>query len=177
MLDNGEVISSNIYLIENILSKEPLFLLYVPPDQIDMIYKFLRYEMNFEKAFPTIPKGERYNIRKKLVKPWELHLRIYPNGFIESEVEIQREYLEHLNQRRLFVVYEPFKYYYHVYDKLHIYYKPKKKWIIKVIDNFHIKLNPPETLTPWRPIITGIVALSTAGFLTFALSRLRGKLL
>jgi len=167
ILQDGKIVSLKAFMLEERISEEPLFLLYVPPDRIDKVYTYLKTRAGFEDVCLALPKGEKYSIRKKLSGPWELHLRLYTNGFIEAEVEVQRDYWEHLSEkrRRLFVVYEVFKYYRDIYDKLHIFYKPEEKWVAKVIDNFCVKLRPPRTLTPWRPIITGVVATTTIVFL------------
>ena len=47
-------------------------------------------------------------------------MRLYSDGFIDAEVEVRREYMEHLAPRRLNVVYEAFEYYRDVCDKLHL---------------------------------------------------------
>lgn len=60
-----------------------------------------------------------YGLRKVLDKVWELHVRLYDDGFIYSEGEARRKYLENLSDRRLNVVYEAYEYYRGVYDKLH----------------------------------------------------------
>ena len=99
---------------------------------------------------------------------WELHLRLYDDGFIDAEIEVRREYLEHLN-RRLNVVYEAFEFYRDLYGKLHVLYVPSGEWIVKIIDHFHIKLREPDTLTPWKPIVIGIVV---AGLFSYALLNL-----
>jgi len=108
-------------------------------------------------------------LRKVLSDVWELHLRLYSDGFIEAEVEVRREYIEHLASRRLNVVYDAFEYYRGVYDKLHLWYVPAGKWIIKVIDHLNVKLREPGTLTPWKPIVLGVVA---TGLFVYALTRL-----
>ena len=38
-----------------------------------------------------------------------------------------------------------------------------------IIDVFHVKLREPDTLTPWKPIVIGIVV---AGILSYALLKL-----
>ncbi len=43
------------------------------------------------------------------------------------------------------------------------------EWIVKIVDNFHIKLREPDTLTPRKPIALGIVM---AGLFVYALTRL-----
>ena len=77
--------------------------------------------------------------------------------------------MEHLTPRRLNVVYEAFEFYREAYDRLHIWYAPAREWITRVIDHFHVKLREPDTLTPWKPIVLGVVV---AGLFMYALSRL-----
>lgn len=168
--DNNTVFIPSSY-IEEVLIKEPLFLLYVPPSYIDDLYTHLKLE-GFEEAIPAIHKGERYGIRKPLDYPWELHMRLYKNGFIEAEVEVQREYLEHLGERRLFVVFEAFEYYRDYFKSLHIFYKPANKWVINILDHFKVRLNPPQSLTPWKPVVATVVGVASIGILLYALSRL-----
>lgn len=172
VLDGGKVISLTAIEIENELIKEPLFLSHVPPQKIDDLYNYLKDEIVFEDAIPSLPKGEKYGIRKKIGYPWEVHLRLYSDGSIMSEVEVQREYIEHLGEKRLFIIYEPFDFYKGFYDKLHIFYKPEKKWVVNIIDNFRVKLTPPKSLTPWKPVITGVATLTVIGLLAYALGKL-----
>ena len=169
VLDDGEEVVLKAIDVENIPKMDPMFKLYVPWDAVDKVYNHL-INLGFEQAYPTIPKGEKYNIRIKLYSPWELHLRIYSDGFIEAEVEVQREYIQHLGDKRIYVVYEAFEYYQEVYQYLHIYYVPKQRWVVKVIDNFRVVLSPPDTLVEWKPIVKGIVL---AGLLYYILSKLK----
>ena len=62
-----------------------------------------------------------------------------------------------------------FEYYRDVCDKLHLWYAPAGKWVVKVIDHLNVKLREPDTLTPWKPIVLGVVA---TGLFVYALSRL-----
>jgi len=168
LLDNEELIVLKAYEIEE--AKEPLFFTYIPTNKVDVIYNHLKSK-GFENAKPSIKKGEKYSIRKILDYPWELHLRIYDNGIIESEIEVQREYLEHLGDKRIYVVYEPFEYLRDIYDKFHLIYK-RDRMVMKVIDNFRIALRPPKSLTPWKPIVISLVALTSIGILAYTLDRL-----
>ncbi len=171
ILEDGKVISLTADIIKNTLTKKPIFLLYVPNTKIDALYSYLK-DIGFENAVLSTPKGEKYSIRLVLDYPWELHIRLYSDGFIESEVEVQREYFEHLGERRLFVAYEAFEFFRGFYDRFHLFYKKEEKWVIKVLDNFRVRLNPPKSLTPWKPVVTGIVTLSVVGLLVYALKRL-----
>lgn len=65
--------------------------LYVPPSLIDKLNDHLR-KKGFFNAIPSLPKGEKYSLSKIIEPLWELHIRIYPNGFIEAEVEVSRDY-------------------------------------------------------------------------------------
>ncbi len=167
ILESGDVVVLTARNVEEKLVKNTVFRLWVP--DIEAVYSYLINVQSFETATPSTYKGEKYSLRKILSDVWELHLRLYSDGFIDAEVEVRREYLEHLTPRRLNVVYEAFEYYRGVYDKLHLWYAPAGKWVIKVIDHLNIKLREPDTLTPWKPIVLGIVV---AGLFAYALSRL-----
>ncbi|GBC75050.1 hypothetical protein HRbin06_00361 [archaeon HR06] len=90
---------------------------------------------------------------------------------MESEIEVQREYLEHLGDKRIYVVYEPFEYLRDIYNNFHLIYKGDR-WVMKVIDNFRVALRPPKSLTPWKPIIVSLVAFASIGILAYTLDRL-----
>ena len=176
VLDDGRVVPIFSSDVEKILIKKPLFLLYVPPSHIDGLHNYLREHMGFEEATPALPKGEKYTVRKILSYPWEHHLRLFENGFIEPEVEVQREFFEHLGQRRLFIIYEAFEYYRGFYENLHIFHNLTRKWVINVLDHFKVRLRPPQSLTFWKPVVAVAGAALTVGVLLYALSKLsKGK--
>lgn len=170
VLDSGEVVTLPAEVVEDSLVKEPLFLLWVPSRLIEVLHAHL-LKMGFEEAFPSLPKGEVHSVRRLLEDPWELHLRIYADGFIESEVEVRREFVEHLGDRRMYVVYEAFEFYRDLYDTFHVYYRPSGKWVVKVLENFRVRVRPPQSLTPWKPVVAGVAALATVGLLIYALNR------
>jgi len=129
-------------------------------------------EEEFTETWLRVPKGEKYSLVRRLIEPWELHVRIYESGFIESEVEVSRDYIEHLGEYRVYVVYELFNFYSKVYDRLHILYKPRNRWVVKVWDNLRIRVKPPKLLTPWKPIAVGVGVAIAVGLLTYALAKL-----
>jgi len=153
--------------VEERLVKDTVFRLRAP--DVERVYRHLVGKCGFEIATPSVPKGERYSLRKILSDVWELHVRLYDDGFIDAEVEVRREFIGHLF-RRLNVVYEAFNFYRDAYDKLHILYAPQREWITKVIDHFYVKLREPATLTPWKPVVLGIAAAGLGSFI-YALSR------
>jgi len=167
ILESGDVVVLTARVVEEKLIKDTLFKLWVPG--IEAVYRHLINVQGFELTTPSVYKGEKYSLRKVLSEVWELHLRLYSDGFIDAEIAVRREYLERLAPRRLNVVYEAFEYYRDIYDKLHLWYVPAGKWVVKVIDHLNVKLREPDTLTPWKPVVLGIV---TTGLFVYALSRL-----
>ncbi|MHA1595941.1 MAG: hypothetical protein ACTSXX_14610 [Candidatus Baldrarchaeia archaeon] len=167
ILKSGKIVTLTALDVEEKLTKDTLFRLWVP--DTDAVYRYLVDVQDFEIATPATSKGEKYSLRKPLSDVWELHIRLYDDGFVDAEVEVRREFIEHLTPRRLNVVYEAFEFYRGIYDKLYILYAPMREWIINILDNFNVKLREPNTLTPWKPIVLGIVA---AGLFTYALLRL-----
>lgn len=170
-LDNGEHVELEASEIEEKMSSEPLFLLYIPPDRINDLREALKSRGFYEPVL-HVSKGEVYSLVKRLREPWELHVRVYEGGFMEAEVEVSREYVEHLGPYRVYVVYEAFSYYSHVYDKLHVLYKPSRAWVISVKEHFRVRVRPPKLLTPWKPIVASAAAATALGMLAYALSRL-----
>lgn len=85
ILDDGlsEFISASI--VEEKMVREPLFLLYVSPHSIEAIATSLRNQ-GFVETHRV--RGEVYSFVKRLEDPWELYIRIFSNGFIESEVRV-----------------------------------------------------------------------------------------
>ncbi len=118
VLESGDVVVLTARDIEEKLVRDTVFRLWVP--DVKAVYKHLVDVQGFEVATPSVHKGEKYSLRKVLSDTWELHMRLYDDGFIDAEVEVGREYIEHLTPRRLNVVYEAFEYYRSIYDKLHI---------------------------------------------------------
>ncbi len=163
VLDNGKIVSLTSEDVESM--KEPLFLLYVPKSP-EEIYEHLKGR-GFENAKPAVKKGEVFSIRKRLDHPWELHVRIYRNGFMDGEIEVRREFFEHLGKRRLFVVYEIYDYVKEISD-LFVVYKPERRWIVRIESNFVVRLDPPERLTPWMPMVVGL-SLAVVGLLAKSL--------
>ena len=86
------------------LVKDAILRLWIP--DIENVYRHLIERQGFEIASPSIPRGEKYSLRRVLSNVWKLHVRLYDDGFIDAEVEVRREFMEHLTPRRLNVVYE-----------------------------------------------------------------------
>jgi len=169
VLDDGteEFVSASV--VEERLSREPLFLLYVPPQSISSVVSALR-----GRGFVEEPGGggELYSLVRRLEDQWELRLRIFSDGFIEAVLGVEKSFADELGDIRLFVVYEPFGYYSQTYDRLHIFYKPREKWLVKVLGHLFVRIRPPRILAPWRTVTASYEALTVAGPILYALSRL-----
>jgi len=49
----------------------------------------------------------------------------------------------------------------------------KGKWIVKILNNYSIKINPPSSITSWKPIVVTIAAIAGVCIVAYALSRLK----
>ena len=94
----------------------------------------------------------------KLKKPWEMHVRLFSNTedsiSIQGEVEISRDYLQHLFSQRTAVIYEIetiLKKNGISYDILN---KRISKYVNKVLDEYKIKLVTPDIpVFAWKPML------------------------
>jgi hypothetical protein len=95
---------------------------------------------------------------KKLTKPWEMHVRLldFNHGLIgiHAEVEISRNYFQHIKSVRVPVVYEIesiLKKHRIEYQLWHSYIKD---YITNIVDNHHIQLKTPKIpAMPWKGMI------------------------
>ena len=94
----------------------------------------------------------------KLKKPWEMHVRLFSNTedsiSIQGEVEISRDYLQHLFSQRTAVIYEIetiLKKNGISYDILN---KRISRYVNKVLDEYKIKLVTPDIpVFAWKPML------------------------
>ena len=102
----------------------------------------------------------------KLKKPWELHVRLVDmkKGLIaiHAEVEVSRDYLQHLFSQRTPVVYEIEE----MLKKHKIDYKiwnsRIKKYVHTVLDSYKIKLSTPNIpVFAWKPMLYVIATVGS----------------
>ena len=102
----------------------------------------------------------------KLKKPWEMHVRLMDmkKGLIaiQAEVEVSRDYLQHLFSQRTPVIYEIES----LLKKHKIDYKiwnsRIKKYVQTVFDNYKIKLATPNIpVFAWKPMLFVIATVGT----------------
>ncbi len=151
--------------------KEGNLRLFVPKNKIETVVSALK-SSGFKEVSLEFTKGEKYSLSMKIYNIWELHVRIYQDGFIDGHFEVSRDYLEHLRYPTIPSIYEVFDFYRIAYDKLHIFDSVAGKWIKEVRTHYLVTLNPPRSLTPWEPITVVVGALSAVGIIAYALSRL-----
>src|ERR687888_13000 len=113
-----------------------------------------------------------HGFSKKLVKPWEIHVRLLEmqQGLIaiQAEVEISRRYIQHIRSVRAPVIYEIES----ILKKHSIEYRIWNAkvidYITNIIDNHQIKLNAPKLpAIPWKPMICVVITIASMNTLKF----------
>tara|TARA_B100001123_G_scaffold391542_1_gene469977 strand:+ start:2195 stop:2743 length:549 start_codon:yes stop_codon:yes gene_type:complete len=127
----------------------------------------------FNEGFTTVKFEHKqqdqigHGLSLKLKKPWEMHVRLFNNTkdsiSIQGEVEISRDYLQHLFSQRTAVIYEIEE----ILKKNGIQYnilnKRISKIVQKVIDDYKIKLITPDIpVFAWKPML---FMISTVGLM------------
>ena len=103
----------------------------------------------------------------KLKKPWEMHVRLLEmkKGFvaIQAEVEVSRDYLQHLFCQRTPVLYEIETLLKKHQVEYKIWNERIRKYVNTVIDNYKVKLATPSfPVLAWKPMV---YVISTIGVL------------
>ena len=140
----------------------------VVKENVEKIFKILQDEgftkVKFEHKQPDqIGNG----LSLKLKKPWEMHVRLVKLKkelvAIHAEVEISRDYIQHLFGQRTPIVYEienmlkKYQIEYKVWDN------KIKKYVQTVFDNYKIKLATPNIpVFAWKPML---FVISTVGLM------------
>ena len=103
----------------------------------------------------------------KLKKPWEMHVRLLEmkKGLvaIQAEVEVSRDYLQHLFCQRTPVLYEVETLLKKHQVEYKIWNERIRKYVNTVIDNYKVKLATPSfPVLAWKPMV---YVISTIGIL------------
>ena len=119
----------------------------------------------FEEGFTTVKFEHKQPLQigdglsLKLKKPWEMHVRMVDleDGKIgiHAEVEVSRDYLQHLFSQRTPVVYEVEEILKKYQIDYNIWHDKIKKNITTVVDNYKVKLATPGILAVMAPIAVG----------------------
>ena len=102
----------------------------------------------------------------KLSKPWELHVRMtdIKDGLvaIHSEVEVSRDYLQHMFSQRTYVIYEVAQMLQKHKIEYSIWSRNLKKYVSQVIDDYRVKLaSPVFPAFAWKPMIYAIATVGS----------------
>ncbi len=94
----------------------------------------------------------------KLKKPWEMHVRMVDlkKGLIgiHAEVEVSRDYLQHLFSQRTPVVYEVEEILKKYQIEYTLWHDKVKKSVSSIVDNYKVKLdNPALPVFAWKPML------------------------
>ena len=127
----------------------------------------------FDEGFTTVKFEHKQpfqignGLSLKLKKPWEMHVRLFSNTensiSIQGEVEISRDYLQHLFSQRTAVIYEIESILKKNGIKYDILNKRISKYINKVLDEYKIKLVTPDIpVFAWKPML---FMISTVGLM------------
>ena len=98
----------------------------------------------------TVKSGQVFGLIKKLDKVWEMHVRGFDDRRLEAEIEVSRDYLEHLDDS---------------------YRRDATPELGRILDDYQIiyqsagspqrevMLYPPKQLTPWKPVVAIIAVV------------------
>ena len=130
------------------------------------------YRILMEEGFTRVkfehrrPRQMGRGLSLKLGKPWEMHVRISRgegrNILIHAEVEVSRDYMQHLFSQRTPVVYEIMRILEKNQVECRIWNERMKKHISSIVKNHQIGLATPSLPAfAWKPMVFSI---GTVGF-------------
>jgi hypothetical protein len=106
-----------------------------------------------------------HGFSKKLITPWEIHVRLLEiqQGVIaiQAEVEISRRYIQHIRSVRAPVIYEIESILKKHKIEYQIWHAKMRQYITSVIDDHQITLSAPRLPPiPWKPMVGSVLTLS-----------------
>lgn len=118
-------------------------------------------KVKFEHKQPA-QIGDGLNL--KLKKPWEMHVRMVDikkgRIGIHAEVEVSRDYLQHLFSQRTPVVYEVEEILKKYQVEYNIWHDKIKKNVNAIVDNYKVKLATPSLpVFAWKPMLFVIATI------------------
>lgn len=136
-------------------------------DGFEKIYRTFRNEgftrVRFEHKRPS-QLGSGLSL--KLEKPWEMHVRLSRMDgegiMIHAEVEVSRDYMQHLFSQRTPVVYEVTRVLERNGIKFRIWNDRAKEYVSSVIEDYRISLATPSLPSfAWKPMVFSIGTVGT----------------
>jgi hypothetical protein len=107
----------------------------------------LKNEGFSDTIFQIVKPNQVFGLVMKIDEIWEMHVRGFEDGHLEPEIEVSREYIEHL-------------------DPKYRYTEPAIDVLTEILDRYSIpyetsehkrlewRIEPPGTLTEWQPLLT-----------------------
>lgn len=120
---------------------------------LEVVKRILLNEGFYEPLLQEWREGQVFGLVKPLNELIEVHVRGYKDGIIDAEVELSREYLEHL-------WYGSKPYYGYLIDILRRYNVPFS--IVKPIPPDPMYIEVPQNPIRWKPLL--ILAVLFSGF-------------
>ena len=116
------------------------------------VKQVLKQEDFYDPWFLQIWKeGQIFGLAKRVSREFEIHVRGYVDNTLDAEIEISRDFLEHLSYKA-----EP--YYGYLTSILAKYNIPYQ--VVRPLPRDPTVLEVPGTLTEWKPIVAGTLALA-----------------
>lgn len=166
------VSGQEIVLTQNDLKDERTLAIVIPQSKTWEFASFL-YDRGFSNAEPAWYQGEKYGLSRIIKDPWEMHVRIFENGYIYPHIELRRDYLEHLDQRYTWPVYdEIMEYVKRFTDSFGLVYLKTDQWVQKIVTKAKVVLSPPKSLTEWKPVVYFAGGMAAGVALTIGLVKL-----
>lgn len=117
----------------------------------------------FEPTVLQIVKpGQVFGLVKDISNVWQMHVRGFGDGHLESEIEISRYYLEHPSTSRSAT--EELR---KILDQHNIQYN----WKGQLVAPIQVKTEPPGTLTDWRPLLAIGVAIAAVVSIAYLIGK------
>jgi hypothetical protein len=125
-------------------------------NSLEVVREVLLAEGFKDTMLQIVKPGQMFGLVKRLNDVWEMHVRGFEDGTLESEIEVSREYFEHLDDR---------------------YRKDATNELLSILKQYgiphqvtgaspdvEVMLQAPESVTPWKPVavlgaLLGVVAL------------------
>ncbi len=131
-------------------------------EKFERLYRVFRDEgftgVKFEHRRPhQLGRG----LSLKLGRPWEMHVRLSRMDgeriMIHAEVEVSRDYMQHLFSQRTPVVYEVMKILERNQIECRIWNERIRKYVSAVMENYRIRLSTPSLPAfAWKPMVFSI---------------------
>ena len=156
----------NIVSFQNLSDKHHCRCFKISPTDIILCKKNL-IELGFEPQIAEENHGQLFGLKRKILELLQIHVKVMPNGIIESELEPPPEYpFAHMNEIHSYPPHEGMPI---LFELLKI----KYEIIQPVPDTCHLPtiIDPDSPLKWWHILIIGIAAVGISYVIVKALKK------